>query len=79
MKISYLFQKLFSFNTKKKNLWTHSPSVVEELTRRICELEAQNQKLKDKNKALLILLDNTSRKLSSYNMTPLNGGSHEIR
>lgn len=71
MKINNLFQKIFSFKHEKKHSWTSSPLVLEELTRKISELEAQNQKLKDKNKALLMLLDNTSRKLSSYGVNPL--------
>ena len=79
MKVSNLLQKIFSFNGGEKSSWANSPAVLDELTRKVYELEAQNQKLKDKNKALLILLDNTSRKLSSYNMTTLKESSHEIR
>jgi hypothetical protein len=72
MKFKNLISWMKTFNKSRSKPWTKDHSVFQELTQKIQELELQNQKLSDNNKALRILLDSTSRKLSSSAMPPKN-------
>lgn len=70
MSIKKFIRRIISSGKANSNSWRMDQSVFQEMSQRIQELEQQNQALSDKNQALHILLDNTSRKLSSRNISP---------